>query len=224
MGGSSPTGSSSTSAPTVPAYLYPILQNGVNQYTSAAGQLPGIPSLYQNAPLQGTPQLTAQQNQNINSIQQLGQSGGTYPGEQQAMTNLGQIANPQASQQAFQQFAAPEVMQQAALAGQGQSGAADYSLSQAAIPYELQAQQTQMQAANSQAQLGQQQVTNQGNQLAQALQASGIPYDVAQQMAQNQYNQQQQQWGLAKDIQTFPFQLFGQTIGGGTQVSSAPKF
>lgn len=240
MGGSG-NQTSKTTSPQIPPYLLPILGSSSTDLMSAlnGGTIPSLAGLFGGVPGLSVPGLTGQQTTDINALQGLGQSGGVFPFENQAAqwttqarNQMGQIADPNVAKQAFEQFASPEVMQQSALAGQANSGAVPYALSQAAIPFELQNQQTELAAAQGQlgaAQqlggLGQTQLSNQMNELTTALQAAGMPRDVAQQLAESQFNQQQQQWGFGKDLRTFPFSLYGPTIGGGsTSVSTGGKF
>lgn len=228
MGGGGQT--TSQSGPKVPFYELPLLYGGAGALTQAdygaGSQIPSLQGLYSGAPLQQTPPLTPGQGADIGEFQNIAARGGVGMGyESTAGNNLAAISNPQIAQQAFEQFAAPEVMQQSVLAGQGQSGAVPYALSQAAIPYELQAQNMQMQAANSLGALGGQLNQEQQQALQNALSGQNMQYDVNQQAAQNLYNQQQQKWKYAQGLQTFPFQLLGSAIGGGnTTVSPGSKF
>lgn len=217
---------STSSPPQSPSWLLPLELTGATSLESAllGGQIPSLTGLYSGVPQQGVPNLTSGQMGDIGGIQGLAGTGGQIPYQSQIAGNYGAIASPQAEQQYYKQFAAPEIMQQAALAGQGTSGAADQALAQGAIPYALQAQNTELQANQALQGLGQGQVQNQQNELASALQAQGLPYEVAQQLAQSQYNQAQQQWQYGKELQTFPFSLFGQNIGGGTTVQTGGKF
>lgn len=226
MGGG-PTQTSTSSPPTIPPYLLPILGTSATGLEQAltGGQIPSLTGLYSGVPQLGVPPLTGGQMQDIGGIQSLAGTKGIFPYEQQAAATMGQIASPEAEKQAFEQFAAPQVMQSAALAGQANSGAVPYSLAQAAIPYQLQAQQTELAAAQGQAGLGEQQVQNQMSQLQNALEAQGLPREVAMQLAQSQFNKLQQQWGFGKDLQTFPFSLYGPTIGGGSaSLNTGGKF
>jgi hypothetical protein len=220
MGGG-PSQQSTTSPPTIPPYLLPILGQGEAGLMEAltSGVIPSLTGLYSGVPQLGVPGLTAGQQQDISMIQ--GGQPILSPQQQQAAGMFGQIADPTAEKQGFEQFALPEVMQNAALMGQGTSGAADYAVAQAAIPYQLQAQNTELQAAGGLANIGQQGL----QQTVQALEAQGLSRDVAMQMAQSLFNKQQQQWGFGKDLQTFPFSLFGPTIGGGsTSINTGGKF
>lgn len=218
MGGG-PTQTTKASPPTIPPFLRGILGQEATSYLSAMQNLPSIQQLFGTVPQLNVPGITGGQQADINAIQR-GQPLLT-PQQQQAAGMMKQIADPTAEKQAFEQFATPEVMQQAALMGQGTSGAADYALAQAAIPYQLQAQQTELGAAQGLAGIGQQGLA----QMVTALEAQGIPRDIALQKAQALFDQQQQRWGFGKDIQTNPFSLFGPTIGGGsTSVSMGGKF
>ena len=111
-------------------------------------------------------------------------------------------------------------MQQAALSGTANGGAVPYSLAQAAIPYELSDQQTQLAANTANANIGSQGM----EQLQSALTAAGLPQQEAQQILNSLFAQQSGQNQFATSLQTAPASLLGETIGGGVQVNSAPKF
>lgn len=210
MGGSGQTQTTKASPPTIPPFLRGILGQEATSYLSAMQDLPQIQQLFGSVPKLNVPGITPGQQYDIAALQR-GQPV-LSPQQTQAAQMMREIADPAAEQKFYREFAAPELMQQSALQGQGTSGAADYALAQGADQYALMAKQNELQAAGGLAGIGQQGLA----QMVTALEAQGIPRDIAQQQAQALYDQQQQRWGFAKDIQTNPFSLFGPTIGGGS--------
>ena len=235
-----------------------LINQGVNQLSGAigpGGAIPGWASIYNSMPGLDVPNMSAQEQQLLNSI--TGGIGGqgldaTQRGALGTYSSL--AAGNTAGQQAEQQFLTggpgndpalkaqqdylkstilPQTQQQSALEGSGTSGAsleATGNAMQAADVPLLQANaQNQLSAASA---LSGQQATGaagvagmgaQGQaQLQAALQAAGLPREIAQQQAQSIYNQQEQKSGLATSLQGQPLSLIPSSIGQ-TSVSSAPK-
>lgn len=211
----------STSIPYIPPYMYPSLFGGTGaftQYGQAQGALPSLTQLDQRVPQLQVPGLTPEQQQQIDAI--LAQGGGS-PDLAAARSQLSELTSgpigsspyTQQAMDAWRQQVAPEIMQTAALQGRETGGAALEAMQQgatgAAIPLIQQEVQNREQAVGQYGQLQNEQMQN----LAQALEAAGLPREVALQQAQAAFDQQQQQFGYETGLQTLPLQLFGNLIG-----------
>jgi len=227
------------------------------------GSLPSLTQLFSQVPLLGVPNVNPQQWADIGACQQVvnavspqygagsatlqGAAGGQGPATSSLESFLGAPGTPSSATNAalseFRDITAPEVMQQAVLQGQGNSGAATDALARAQeaalVPFmqgdlanTLSASNTLFGGALTAGQgltgagLGQEQA--QIAQIQQALTAAGVPYQVAQQQAQALYNQQAQQFQFAQDIQTGPISGFPNLIGQLQNLSgvstTTPKF
>ena len=208
--------------PLIPKYLQPYLFQGPSaafpQFGAAQQQLPQIAQLPGLTPELQVPGVTPDQQA---LIQQMIGAGGASPDLQAAAQQLqqltaGPIGSSPATEQAmaaWQQNVAPTIEQFAALQGNASGGQALEALQQgqtgALVPLLQQEISNRQQAASQYGQLAQQQISG----LAAALEASGIPREVALEQAQAAYEQQQGQLGLETQLQTMPLQLLGQLIG-----------
>lgn len=233
--GGGDTSTSQQSTPRIPDWLRPLLKQEEKQYSGAMKGLPDLQQLYGQIPLQGTAPFSQQQTDLINKIS--GLSGQLNPAEQAAqgqynqfLSQTGPSAATQQELQNFNQMQAPGILQQAALMGQGNSGAALSALSQgqesALVPFLQQDEQNKLTAAGDLQGLGTQQYNQQTQDLQNALVAAGMPQQLAQQQADALFQQLQERLQFAQGVQTQPFGLLGGTIGGGTStnISSPGKF
>lgn len=228
MGSGSTQQSGNQSAPHVPEWQQPLYKNTASQWEQAQGGLPNISQLYSDIPLLNIPGLNSGQLGAIGQFQSMGQNPGQLnQSEQNAFNTLssfaGSAGQPSAATQAemkeFAALQAPLVQSQSALAGQGNSGAGTEALAlsqeQAAVPFLQQDQANSLSAAGGLSQLGGQQYGQSVENITNALQASGMQYDVAQQQAQALYNQQQQQQQFGQQVQMGPQSQFPGMWGGG---------
>lgn len=242
MGSSQGSGSQSgfTSRPEVPAWLRPYYKGTASQLEQAQSQLPSISQLYGMIPELGTAGMTDTQSGLLGQFQDQANNP-TNAAESQAGAGYGNFlggsnGDPSGATQAeinqFSQLQAPQINQQSALMGQGNSGAALTALAQgqesALVPFLQQGEQNQLTAAGGLANLGGQEFNNQQNALNSSWQAQQLPQQLAQEQLQNQYNQQEQQLQFAQGIQTGGQSQFPSLIGGGSTTanfnSAAPKF
>jgi len=190
--------------------------------TQLSGAQAGFPSLLglpETIPTLDIPGLTPEQQ---TLIQQLSAAGTASPDLAAARDQLAQLTGgpvgsspaTQAGMQAFEQLVAPQILQQQALQGTAGGGAALEALGQgataAAVPLIQQEIANREQAVGQYGALGQQQM----QQLAMALEAQGLPREVAQQQAQAMYDQLQQRFQFESGIQTWPL---GMMSGFGSQ-------
>lgn len=235
MGSGSDKTANQQTPPYIPGWLKPLLTHEAKQYEAGQAELPSIGQLFGMVPEQGTAPFSAQQDALINQIS--GLNGQLNPAEQAAQGQYNQFLSQngpsEATQQEesnFNQLQAPAILQQAALMGQGNSGAALSALSQgqesALVPFLQQDTQNKLTAAGDLQGLGTQQYNQQTQDLQNALQAAGMPQQLAQQQADALFQQLEQQFQYAQGIQTQPFGLFGNVIGGGgsTSINTPSKF
>lgn len=199
--------------------------NTAGVFGTATGQLQNLlnlaPDLYNqagNVPGLDVSSLSPTEMDLINQIVGLGQNNpdmAAARGELSALTSgpIGSSPLTAAGMKAFTDITAPQVMQAQALQGTASGGAATEAManaaSAAALPL-IQQEIGQREAAVGQySALGNQQMS----QLADALVASGMPRDVANQKAQALFNQQQQKWQYLTGLQTMPLSLMGRMIG-----------
>lgn len=214
MSGSS---SSKSSPPIIPGWLKPLMGQETAMYEGALASIPGLGWMYQNFP-----KVTPNELADIGSLQGIAQSpSGLSPVEQQAANAysgfLGSAGQPSSATQAelklFQNELGPALQQQAELMGQGNSGAAlgaqAQGMEEAMVPFMQADLQNQLAAAQGLTGLG-----GQGEQnILSALQAAGIPRE-------NRLDKLR----FGAGVLSQPFSLLGQSIGGGTQVNTQPKF
>ena len=192
MSGGSDQSTTNQSGPFMPTWLRKLLGSDSKQWQQAIGGLPSISQLYGMVPQQGVAPLTGTQNSLINTIS--GQTGALNSAEQGAQGQYNQFlgqngpsAATRAEMQQFNDLQAPAILQQAGLMGQGNSGAALSALAQgqesAAVPFLQQDEQNKMSAAQGLQGLGAQQYSQQTQDLQNALQAAGMPQQIAQQQA-----------------------------------------
>lgn len=234
MGGSQQ--STTQQSNSVPAWLRPIYQTAVGQELAAQGGLPSIAQMFGMIPTLNVPNLTPEQMGLIGQMEQY--PTGLNAPEQGAMSQINQLTSgpigsspaTQAAEQAFKDFTLPTIQNQAAAMGQGNSGAALEAMSQgserAVVPFIQQEIANRESAVGQLGQLGAQQYGQDIGTLTNALQAAGLPYQVAAQQAQALFNQQQQQLQFGQQVQMGPLQQVGSLFGKGNSVSttSAPKF
>jgi hypothetical protein len=233
------TQSSGSQQPQVPAFLEPYYGKTVKDLLAGMQNLPNISSLYSGTPLQGTAPIGSGTYSDINQLQQAaagGNNAATAAGQQGLQNFIGTGANgPSAATQAeinqFDTLQAPLLDSQAALMGQGNSGALLSALAQgqesALVPFLQQDQTNQLQAAGALGSLGQQEAATQQGQLGNALTASQLPQQNTQAQLDALFNQANQQWNFASGIQTGAQSQFPSLIGQAAQsgsTTSAPKF
>lgn len=228
------------SPPTIPKWLKPYYKNTASQLEAAQGNLPNITDLYGSVPLLNVMGPTGNELSDISQFQNIAQNPNN-PLENAAAYGYsnflggpggGPSAATQAALQQFNTLQAPSILSNAALMGQGNSGAALTALTQgqesALVPFMQQDLQNQLSASQGLASLGGQEASQQQTDLSNALQAAGLPREIADQQAQALFNQQQQQWQFASGIQTGGQAQFPSLLGGGTGTtnfnSAAPKF
>ena len=219
MGSGGDTSKSSQSGPNIPAWLRPFLTNTAKDWTSAQGQLPDISQLYSQIPMLNVPGLQGNELNAINQFEQTGNSmfnsGGANSAQQGAQGQLesfinqsGPSASTQAAEKSFNDFAAPEIMSQASLMGLGNSGAGLEAISQgqerALVPFLQQDEQNKLSAAGQLGSLGGQEFGQLQSSMASALEAAGMPRDIATQQSQALFNQQQQRQQFGQQVQMGP--------------------
>lgn len=238
-GGGSGSQTGFQSAPIIPGWLKPYYKNTVNELTSAQSGLPSLLQQYANTPQLGTAQLTPDQLAQITGFSNAAanpQNAAETAAGQGYSQFLGQNGQPsEATQAALTEFNAlqsPAILSQAALMGQGNSGAALSALAQgqesALVPFMQQDLQNQLAASSGLASLGGQEFSNQQTALQNALSSGGLVQQTEQQQLQNLFNQQQQQQQLAQQVQMGGQGQFSSLIGGGSSTAnfntSSPKF
>ena len=272
MGNSTTQTQQQSATPYTPSWLTGYYSGGANQAQGAQAALPNLTALYNQFPTLGTAPLTGAQNSLINQFNSnIGPNGqfnagtaglaslaGQTPSSVSAGTNalssfLGTPGTPSAATKAeikeFNDLQAPEILQQASLMGQGNSGAAQQALAQAQeaalVPFLQQDQANSLNAAENIGQLG---LANQaqresayGNlanlglsqeaqtqsQLQNALTANSLPQQLQQKQLQNLFNTATNRLGYAQGIQTGPLQNFASLIGqlqNASGSTSNPKF
>lgn len=199
------------------AYM-PIYDTSMQQFASAQGAFPSLAQYPGMTPLLNIANLTPEQQALIQQIQ--GQ-GAASPQLQAAGQQLQQLTSgpigssplTQEAMKAYEQQVVPSLIQQESAAGRGSGGAALESVAQgtqqAMIPLLQQEIQNREAAVNQYQQLQQSQIQS----LAAALEAAGMPRDVALQQAAAQYQQQQQALQFQEMISTLPLNLLPQLLG-----------
>jgi len=210
--GGGQTSSKGSSQPTIPKWLLPYYKGAAGQLIGAQGNMPDLSQLYGNVPLLGVPGVTPEMSSLIGQFQQ---NVGLNPNEMQSASALQQFLpgtgggmSPAlgAAEQKFKDITSPEILGQASLMGLGNSGAGLQALTQgqesAFIPLIEQGTQNELAAAGQLGQLGLAEASQTQQQLQDALTAAGIPYDIAAQQAKALYDQQQQKFQFASNIQS----------------------
>jgi len=230
-GGSGSSGSTTTSKNSLPAWARPAYKGSTAEELAAQGTLPSITGIYGDTPLLGVPGLNSGQLGAIGGFEGMG--SGPNAQELDALRSFGDFTPGSngispvtaATEAQFNQATLPTIQNSAANMGQSNSGALLEAIQNGqvnALVPELTAQnQQQLEAAGQVGNIGStvynQDVTN----LTNALQAAGLPYDVAQQEAQSQYNQQQQKSQLAQEVQLGPFSQIPSIFGTGASVTTS---
>lgn len=211
----------SHSAAQIPRWMWPFLtgpSGAFTQFGQAQGALPSLTDLATNAPALQIPDLSPDQ---MALLSQLEQSGVNNPDMAQARAQLQQLTSgpigsspaTQAGMKAFSDITMPQIMQAESLQGTAGGGAALEAASQgataAAVPLIQQEIQNRAAAPGEWASLGNQSL----QQIAMALEAAGLPREIAQQQAQAQFDQQQQEYQFAAGLQSQPLGLLGNFFG-----------
>lgn len=222
--------------PYTPSWLTPYYQQGANQATNAQNSIPPIGNLYNQYPgLQTAPLSGAE----LNTINQFGQNIGpnatSNVGVGALERFLGAPGTPSTATNAalneFKTLQAPEILQQSALMGQGNSGAALQALTQgqesALVPFMQQDLANQLQAGQEVTSAGQNQEQITQQQLQNTLQAQDLPRQIQQQGYQNAFDQAMGRFNFGAGIQTGPLSNFPNLIGQIQNMKSSatqPKF
>ena len=235
-GGGGSTSGVNTNYVGIPKFLQPGLQNlekgGTSQELAAQGSLPSIAALYGQVPLQGVAPLTPEQLGTISSYE--GINTGPNTPESTALGTLTGYATRDplqdpaviAAGQQWGQIGSPTTATGSAIAGQGNSGAAQeaQAIGRAATvtPLIAGAESNQLNAANQLFGAGGQLNTQQLTDMAAKLQAEGIPQQEAQNIANALYGQQQQKFNYASGVQQEPLGLIPNLLGQ-TSIQSATQ-
>lgn len=204
-----------------------VVGNAFGQLGNFQAGAPNLLNLYQNFPGLSVPNLTPEQQALINQITAFGANNPDLANARAAETSLtaGPIGSSPLTQQAMQaweQFTKPTVESSAALAGLGNSGALAENLAgsetQALVPLLQQEIQNRQGAVSAYTNIQQQQI----NSLASALEASGLPRQVALEQAQAAYQQATGQSQFAAGLQQFPLSVLSQLIGTQQTSHSTP--
>lgn len=236
MGNQTTQSQTQSAFPYTPSWLTPYYREGAGQATAAQTNLPSLSQLYGQFPTLQTAQLTPAEQA---TIAQFGQNTGTNPYTSTAANSLqsflGTPGTPSAATSAalkeFKDLQAPEILQTAALNGQGNSGAALQALAQgqeqALVPFLQQDQSNTLNAATTLGGLGQNQQQLTGQQLQNTLSAQDLQRQIQQQGFQSAFDTATNRLGYAQGIQTGPLQNFASLIGQIQNASGStnnPKF
>lgn len=212
------TSGTSTESVVIPPGLQDYFSGAFSGITQAGQDFPSISQLPGAVPLLNVPGLTPEQQNVINMLYGTGTAPADLSAARAQLQQLtggpiGSSPATQAGMQAFQELTLPSLMQTAALQGNASGGAALEAAQQgataAAVPL------IQQEIANRQAAVGQygnlQQ--QQMQSLAAALEASGIPRDVAMQQAQAQFQKAMQGFGIEQQVQMTPLDIITSLLG-----------
>lgn len=202
-------GSKQTTQPNIPPWSKALLDQYSAEQLGAMQGLPDISTLATNIPQLNVPGLDPTQLGILSNLEQTAQYS---PDLQAARAQIAQLTGgtvgsspaTQAGMKAWEQLVKPQVESASALRGTAGGGEGLEALSQsataAAVPL------IQQEIANRQAAIGQetQIAGKQQAALAQALEASGLPREVAQQQAEALFGRQQQQFATQLGLQTVP--------------------
>lgn len=234
--GNQTTTQNQSAFPYTPSWLTGYYSGGANQAQGAQASLPNLSQIYGQFPTLQTAQLTPAEQ---STISQFSQNTGTNPytstGAKSLESFLGTPGTPSAATNAalkeFNDLQAPAIMQQAALNGTANGGAALQALTQgqeaALVPFLQQDQANTLNAATTLGSLGQNQQQITGQQLQNTLQAQDLPRQIQQQGFQNIFDQLTNKLNYAQGIQTGPLQNFSSLIGQIQNAKSSanqPKF
>ena len=221
---SSHSSGTSTTRTDIPSYIDPTFQNVFGQYGAATEQFPTLSQIPGAMPTLNIPDLTPEQQQQIQSIIAAGGSSPDLAAARQQLQQLtsgpiGSSPTTQAAMAAYRDYGVPTILQEASLGGRGTSGAALAALTQgeqqALVPLLQQEIQNRQNAVGQYGQLQGEQVQS----LAAALEAAGLPREVAQQRAQAEYERKQQQLQFETGIQSLPLQTIPSLLGHTTDWS-----
>jgi len=229
--------SSSSTSPSVPPGLEGLLSMASNQFASLYG-LPSPGQFIQDYPRQKIAPLTPDQLALINQYVGLGENPfALNPSEQSAANAYGQLASGANytvpyGEKIFQDITAPTVESQMALAGLGNSGALGENLAMAGEQMALRLAEQGIQAQETGAQglfgVGSQQFNQGITNLANALQAAGIPQQEAQAILSSRYNQRlgQLMAGLGEEnmVASWLPALIGQNSSGSSSQTGFSLF
>lgn len=200
--------------PFVSPGFQPILGESGTQFEQFQTGAPSILSLYQNVPGLQVPGLDPTQTGALNELVNTGLNNTDLANARAQIAALsggpiGSSPVTQEAMQAYRDLSAPLLTQQSALRGTAGGGQAIEALGQgqteALVPLLEQEVQNKSNAVGQTLQVGNQNMQN----LGMALEAAGIPREVALQIAEAQNQQQQQQWQTGLGLQTFPMSLWG---------------
>lgn len=207
-----------TSKPIYEQRVGDILGEYENQQLGAQQGLPDISSLASNVPGLNVPGMDPNQQ---SFLQQLQANASNSSDMAAARAQLGELTSgpvgsspaTQAGMKAYYDLVQPRIESQSALRGTAGGGQGLEALSlgaeQAAVPLIQQEISDRGAAVGQYAALGNQQQ----QQLAQALEASGLPREVALQQAEAAFSQQQQQFQTQMGVQEQPASWIPATFG-----------
>lgn len=191
-------------------------RGGATQLGGAMADLPTLAQLGENVPGLQIPNLTPDQQAAVDQLFQYSTGGsdlGAARGLLSGLTSgdIGSSPATVAGMKAFESNVLPQVMQQQALQGTATGGAATEAVANAAagaaLPLIQQEISNRQQAVGQYGQLAGEQVS----QLQAALEAAGVPREVALEQAQAMFDQAQQKWSFAGNLQGFPLQYLPMT-------------
>lgn len=219
--------STSSTSPTLQPWSIPIYQQAFGPYEQFQATAPNLTALYQNYPQLNVPGIDPTQQNVLNQLVQTGQNN---PEIQAALAQLQQLTSgpigsspaTQAGMQAFQQLEAPIIAQQSALRGTSGGGQAIEALGQGTTAAALPLIQTEIANRQAAAQQYTQIAQAQMRQLALALEASGLPREIALEQAQAIMQRQMGQQQMAFGLQSMPLNLLG-SISIGQEATSTPS-
>lgn len=219
----------SSTTPIISPGFQPILGESSNQFQQFQLGAPDILSFYQNVPGLNVPGLDPTQTATLNQLVGTGTNNADLANARAQIAALsgGPIGSSPVTQQAMQAYrelSAPLIEQQSALRGTAGGGQAIEALGQgqtaALVPFLEQEVQNKSQAVGQTLQIEQQNMQN----LAMALEAAGLPREVALEQAQAAFQQKQQQWQTGLGLQTYPFQYWGPAALGSRSGTSPSGF
>ena len=200
---------SNTSMPNATPGISQPINLGLSEQFGAMQSLPNSTSLAENVPGLNVPGMDQGQQDALTAFLT---NSGNNPDLAAARSQIGALTSgpvgsspeTQAGMKAYQDLAAPQIASDSALRGTASGGQGIEALAlgqeQAAVPL------IQQEIQNRSAAVGQDMgiASQQQQSLAQALEASGLPREVALQQAEAAFQQQQQQWGTQMGIQQLP--------------------
>lgn len=212
-------GSTQQTKPIIPGYAQDLLKAYSSEQLGAMQGLPDIATLASNVPGMNVPGLDPTQLAILSNFEQTAQAN---PDLNAARAQIAQLTGgdigtspaTQAGMKAWEQLVKPQVESASALRGTAGGGQGLEALSQsataAAVPLIEQEIRNRQAAVGQLTSIGSQQVQNE----AAALQAAGLPREVALQVAEANFQQKQQQFATQLGLQTVPQSWIPATFGG----------